>query len=142
MITPLESQEAMLPPTEDREMSVTGARCSLYSSCPSTRYCDFFFATSVPGSLFCSSLGSNSFSAPSPPAADLRPANGFTDWVTLFRGCLLIALLALLVLVLLIALLVLAGLLLDEVPVACWVVPLLVFVLVVLLEELVTEGVM
>merc|ERR1719234_431767 len=45
--TPLESQEAMLPPTEDREMSVTGARCSLYSSCPSTRYFEFFFASTL-----------------------------------------------------------------------------------------------
>ena len=28
-ITPLESQEAILPPTEESDMRVTGARCSL-----------------------------------------------------------------------------------------------------------------
>ena len=63
-----------------------------------------------------------------PPAADLRPTKGFTDWVTLFRGCLLIALLMLA--------LVLAGLVVEEVP-AAWAVPLLVVVLV----EVVTAGI-
>ena len=29
LITPLESHEAILPPTEEREMRVTGARCSM-----------------------------------------------------------------------------------------------------------------
>ena len=58
------------------------------------------------------------------------PTNGLTDWVTLFRGCLLIALLMLALL--------LAGLLVDEVP-AAWVVTLIVFALV--LVEVETAGI-
>ena len=89
LTTPDWSADTTLPPTLDTDTNTTELLCSEYSSCPNKMYleledgvCGMEAGVGTGDTSTGAAAGSNAFVFPT--------SSGFTDWVTLFKGCLLI----------------------------------------------------